>query len=87
MGHLGQLGGGRRLIVSEVSRNRPAREPDGWTESTKRQGLQVLYNGREMKFVTRTGEPSEPHAGEAAGKSRRSRGKGCTSLSRLWDTG
>ena len=45
-----------------ISRNRPAREHGGWTEGSKRKGL---YHGREMKFVTRTGEPSEPHAFES----------------------
>jgi hypothetical protein len=45
------------------SSNRPAREHDGWTEGSKK-GFQVLYDGREMKFVTRAGEISESHAFE-----------------------
>lgn len=61
---LGQFGSGSRLIISEVSRDGAAREHDGRTEGSKRKGFQVLYDGREMKFVTRTGEPSEPHAFE-----------------------
>src|SRR4029077_12372993 len=60
----GQFGGGSRQILPEVSRSRPAREHGGWTEGSKREGFQVLYDCREMKFVTRTGEPSEPHAFE-----------------------
>jgi hypothetical protein len=60
----GQFGRGSRQILPEVSRNRPAREHGEWTEGSKRKGFQVLYDGREMKFVTRTGEPSEPHAFE-----------------------
>ena len=51
----GQCGRGSRLILLKISRNRPAREHGGWTEGSKRKGFQVLYDGREMKFVTRTG--------------------------------
>jgi hypothetical protein len=57
----GEFGRDSRLIIPEVSRNRPAWEHDGWPEGSKRKGFQVLYDGREMKFVARTGEPSEPH--------------------------
>jgi hypothetical protein len=58
------LGGGSGLIVPWVSGRRRARERDGWTKGSKRQGLQVLYNGREKKFVAGAGEPAEPHAFE-----------------------
>ena len=39
-------------------------EQRGRPEGSKGKGFQVLYDRREMKFVTRTGEPSEPHAFE-----------------------
>ena len=58
------LGGGSGLIVPWVSGNRRARGRDGWTKGSKRQGLQVLYDGREKKFVAGAGEPAEPHAFE-----------------------
>jgi len=58
------LGGGSGLIVPWVSGNRRARERDEWTKGSKRQGLQVLYDGREKKFVAGTGQPAEPHAFE-----------------------
>jgi hypothetical protein len=32
-----------RLIVSDVLRNRPERERDGWTEGSKRQGFDVQF--------------------------------------------
>jgi hypothetical protein len=53
----GQFGRGSRLILPGDLTQDPA-------EGSKRKGFQVLYDGREMKFVTRTGEPSEPHAFE-----------------------
>ena len=58
------LGGGSGLIVPWVSGNRRARERDEWTKGSKRQGLQVLYDGREKKLVAGTGQPAEPHAFE-----------------------
>ena len=58
------LGGGSGLIVPWISGNRRARERDGWTKGSKRQGLQVLYDGREKKFVAGAEEPAEPHAFE-----------------------
>ena len=58
------LGGGSGLIVPWISGNRRARERDGWTKGSKRQGLQVLYDGREKKFVAGTGQSAEPHAFE-----------------------
>jgi hypothetical protein len=58
------LGGGSGLIVPWVSGNRRAQGRDGWTKGSKRQGLQVLYDGREKKFVAGTGQPAEPHAFE-----------------------
>ena len=59
------LGGGSGLIVPWVSGNRRARERDEWTKGSKRQGLQVLYDGREKKFVAGPREPAEPDAFEA----------------------
>src|SRR5215475_2807735 len=40
------------------------REPgrNGWPGGMDRQGPEVLYDRCEMEFVTRTGEPSQPHA-------------------------
>jgi hypothetical protein len=58
------LGGGSGLIVPWVSGNRRARERDGWTKGSKRQGLQVLYDGREKKLVACARETSEPHTFE-----------------------
>src|SRR5215472_12393101 len=58
------LGGGSGLIVPWISGNRRAWERDEWTKGSKRQGLQVLYDGREKKFVAGAGEPAEPHAFE-----------------------
>ena len=49
-------------LLREVSRNRLAWEHDERSEGSKREGFQVLYDSREMKFVTCTGETSEPHA-------------------------
>jgi len=47
------------------SRDRRDWECARWTEGSERQGLEVLYNGGEMKFITRAGKPSQPHAFKA----------------------
>jgi hypothetical protein len=60
----GGLDVGSRPVIFDVSRKGPERERDGWTEGSKRQGLEVLYDGGEVKFVTRAGKPSQPHAFE-----------------------
>jgi hypothetical protein len=58
------LGGGSGLIVPWVSGNRRVWERGGRTKGSKRQGLPVLYDGREKKFVAGARQPAEPHAFE-----------------------